>query len=393
MTFAQLKTALESLDDGDTYIIPVGIYDQGANDTITTKNIILLGAGGMNGTVINGGSGKRILAIAGSNASNIFRISGITFQWAINETNNNAMCFWGSQKGLRIDNCKFINANRGIWSATMNPGVIDHCIFVDCGFSVLVERDLDQSTWGGSGVTWTGYPASRSGSAIGNGDAIFIEDCVFYGQNAAYGMSTADCMNSGKYVFRHNKVYIYASNDGAPPILVHGNQSHSITSYRGGYSAEIYNNYFYIDAAANVGDGIFLRGGTGVVFNNVLEGHLTKPIRFLDYGSCVYVNPDTGDFYGAVYPAFDQINNYYLWNNTYNSVLISDGVPAIYADVAGYNADNIRINKEYYDSAMPEYNIYPYPHPLVIVGMSKPYFNNISKKFILNKNGNKLIVG
>jgi hypothetical protein len=102
----------------------------------------------------------------------------------------------------------------------------------------------------------------------------------------------------------------------------------------------------------------------GVIFNNTFTGDYTMLIALRDYRSFNYTATGWITAHHENYPQPDQINNFYIWNNTYNGKPLTDGVPANYVENLGYATSNIKNVRDYFEYAMPGYTPYIYPHPL-----------------------------
>ena len=209
-------------------------------------------------------------------------------------------------------------------------------------------------------------------SVIGTADAVFVEDCTF---NRTFG-SCIDSNYGAKYVFRHNTVY----NCYAMTHSIQGNN-------RASRSFEIYENDF-ISNNGTVWTPYFLRGGTGVVFNNTSTGDWGQNVIALDNIRCfdgsgcdgglcdgsslwdsneeaygwlgrdqIGAGKDTSLWTGGnPYPA--QVKEpAYFWNNTKEAAA---PVPVIIHNGCG---QWIAENRDYYMIAKPAYTSYTYPHP------------------------------
>ena len=127
---------------------------------------------------------------------------------------------------------------------------------------------------------------------------------------------------------------------------------------------------------------MYLRGGSGVVFNNTFTGEFNNPIHLTNYRSWTTcggtgVDPDSCT---EGYPCKDQILGLYLWNNTYNGNLINATV-----DDRGLNTLHIQQDRDYFNTQKTGYTPYTYPHPLVIeqdgLGIRDKKFINQCKLF------------
>jgi hypothetical protein len=317
--------------------------------------IVYLKGAGIGRTILcgTGGTGAGLLEIVGHNKEKSLRISDISFQF-LGDMGATIFRIYGDMVNIRIDHCRFENAGRGIWVCGMINGVVDHCDFHNVNICIMPDRDLDQTTW-------------DSPLPLGTDNAVFVEDCTFTGTNPWTTMVAIDGMGGARYVFRYNTVTMNMTPYNIYPfICAHGNQSQTDGSYRGAFSAEVYNNTFYCPYGYY---GFYQRGGRGVIFNNKITADTTldMPICLTDYANFYYINPATGDYWGAVYPTRDQINHYYIWENYLNGRLITDGTngnPRFVLD-RGYDRQNIVNGRDYFDYQMSGYRPYRYPHPLV----------------------------
>jgi hypothetical protein len=387
-----VKSKISSAQDGDTVYLPEGVIYL-KEGIIVQKNINIIGAG-IDKTIILSQvneANKAALTIVGNESGvNKIRISGLSIRGNAKINSAHLLRISGTCKNFRIDNCKFENGYgpQTIKIFGLTYGVIDHCQFInDSGESINIMADNS---------VWTDAPA------LGGADAVYIEDCVF---NKNMNMET-NCVASNlgsRYVFRYNTVSV--KGDSSYPLLdCHGN--FDITGGYGAYSAEIYGNKIYSNSGSYYC--IFIRGGKGVIYNNTITGNVDMPICFTEYratqtkaqylkkypgrtlfphwteladekvggvieGAQITKCPDTAydqlnDYCDNVYPAPNQVNNYYLWGNTYNGTAISDGTPVEYVMDRGLDKYHLQKGRDYYDvtSKPSSYTAYTYPHPLTL---------------------------
>jgi hypothetical protein len=207
-------------------------------------------------------------------------------------------------------------------------GVIYNNRFIDCympglGYGVNVQGGRDKS-WNRTlelGTDW----------------ATFIEDNYF--SQCRHAIASAD---GASYVFRYN---IIENNHRS-----HGIDSHGwIDGIRGTRQYEIYNNT--VTDSVDEPDGIGIRGGDGVIYNNNLNvsGY---PIFLTQDSSTTCIE-------GNGWPCKDQIRELYIWNNTHYGTQISD---------VHLTKDNIELilqkNRDYFLFEPGAYIPYVYPHPL-----------------------------
>lgn len=296
---------------------------------------------------------------------------------------------------FRVDHCYFEHicgggiqvASSNSWVCKPNFGVIDHCFFVnpvgkvaasmyECtvGYGVMVYR--------ANGDLWENDVSKVLGKYTDY--TVFIEDCYFEKWRHCVAA------NSGAhYVFRHNIIkndFGFGSLDAHGWFQTlctnpqHGNQANPPAVYNGtawvcGYEVignpgnicgqplggayfritqvgtrviEIYNNEI-IDCVEQNGAGVFVRGGSGIAFNNTVGGQYTMFLYFDNEA-----RPEGAKVW---------CNDWWIWNNT-----MLGGCTEIY----NLEPENFRENYEYFKRAPNlaqdgfDYQPYPYPHPLTI---------------------------
>jgi hypothetical protein len=250
-----VQAGIDSASTGDTVIVSAGesIWDSGVTIP-NSKNIILLGAG-MNRTIITRSSTGTVVNLGQTSS----RVAGFTFYEGSISTNGGA--------GWRVDHCKIISNEgmsgvmvRGTIQGIHPDGLVDHCIFqnarvVVIGSAAMLHEGPQQH------YLW------EQEFNLGTDEAVYVEDCTF--SYTVFG-NCMDANYGGKYVFRYNTlndVYIEAHS-------VQGDNRATI-------KWEIYNNTIN-QVNRSMWTPFFLRGGTGVVFNNILTGTWTSPRITLD---------------------------------------------------------------------------------------------------------------
>lgn len=156
--------------------------------------------------------------------------------------------------GWRVDHCKFESKTirTGVYPAgdgSYHPsGLVDNCEFINTRVLVMGQANTQYTLW-------------DQPSVIGTADAVYVEDSTF--TFSVFG-NAIDANRAGRYVFRHNTV-----TDSS--VDCHSLQG----DHRATRSWEIYNNQInQVNRAMWVP--FFIRGGTGVVFNNILTGTWSK---------------------------------------------------------------------------------------------------------------------
>lgn len=215
-------------------------------------------------------------------------------------------------------------------------GVLSHCRFVN-------TSGVPASSGGGAyGQNVLGYGVEVHGSgrtADWISDVSQIYGKYDYGKSVVYVEDSyfsrwRHCIASASgahYVFRYN---ILETNCGFNDIDEHGNGWNDV----GTRLVEVYNNNCRLPTLTDTWntEGVSywfqLRGGDGLIFNNILS----------DYTEVVQFAPDPAQ--GSIYYP----NNWWFWNNDWGgSSFSASGIP------------------HYYTSKPASYTPYTYPHPLV----------------------------
>jgi hypothetical protein len=366
LNYYEYKRILESAKDGSVINIPEGVMILRASININS-NITIKGAGIGKTVIISKLMDENSIGININGDDSLpndkIRITGITFKQADQSENNKSTVIQitGTCKKFRIDNCNFENGGYyyGISIMGFTYGVIDHCQFIDASRENILVTDINPGD-----ASWS------RGISLGTDKAVYVEDCIF--KYNTQGQQIVSANYGARYVFRHN-VFSAKASLNAQPLDAHGNSIYG----RGTVSVEIYENTFYSE---NSYKGMGIRGGTGVIYNNKFNGKFTVPINLQDYRSFNYKNSMWSAPYPSTYvpaspsahPQPDQINNFYIWGNTYNGDSINDGYPSSYvldmSSITGstdYEKANIVSGRDYYESN-PGYVPYTYPHPLTL---------------------------
>jgi hypothetical protein len=346
--------AISLANHGDTVKLPAGTVETDSQIYVN-KDINLLSLGK---TIIKGTEPNlNPLRFTTSNISPI-QISGIDIQDYTGNGNGVALWIQGKNNSIKIDNCNFTNGDaQSIVFMGQIYGLVAHCNFLndaDESINVYYPDDSDVSQ---------GDMAWSQNELLGTLNQMVIEDCTFIGnngENTKGGTPIASSMG-GRYTLRHCDIQ---SSRNYVFIDCHGNPLWNNQNARGAYSTEVYNNTI---TATQSYYAAYLRGGKGVFFNNTFSGQINRPITFADYNS-FNINDYTDKTSSAIkclnYPAFDQINNFYVWGNTLNGNPLHDNSPQPYVQDRGLERDHLQLNRDYFDNAMPGYTPLVYPHPL-----------------------------
>ena len=241
----QIQAAINSANTNDTVLIPSGNSTWTTGITIPDSKKITIKGAGYDNTVIT--NGYIVMGTSGS------RITGIGFILP-------ATTFINVQGiGWRIDHCKFyyvggtgilvrsIHAN-GYNTALSLTGLIDNNIFINTSIAVNGQGTFETQ----SGI-WA------EASVLGTQSAVYVEDNIF-SRTDGENYNCMDGNRGARTVFRYNTLL----NTGHE---VHSLQNDGTRSYR---SWEIYGNTFTANIYAF--RPMFIRGGTGIVFDNTVSG-------------------------------------------------------------------------------------------------------------------------
>lgn len=205
------------------------------------------------------------------------------------------------------------------------------CVGGCYGYGVVVYSDADPQ----------GPPMPPL--ALGSADAVFVEDSYFADNRHAIASN-----HGSRYVFRHNTLFTTARTRGTGMIDAHGAED---TSEHGSRSYEIYANYLGVDTQVmQTADGIVIRGGDGVVFDNVMPW-MPYELRLRN------------EVCSGPHPLHDQPLEVHIWNNRFTPRQdLYDTTDPVWVD--DECETYIVENREYFLFPRPGYVPYAYPHPL-----------------------------
>lgn len=385
---AAVQAAVNAVSSGGTVTIPAGTCTW-SNIVTVTKAISIRGAG-IGSTVINGtlnapyGTALVTYSPNAAEAVKVFDLSGLTV-----DAGYRSGCFQALSPGsttaitgLKIHDNKFVNGySRAVLLSGLEFGVFFNNQFLNNYIAVSV---LGSETAG-----WN-YPVSQGGA-----NYPFFENNTFT-QTIARGGFIVETGRGGRIVFRNNEISGYGGS-GGEVWDAHGVNG-TYPKDTGTVSVEYYNNKITLSASSRV---LFHRGGTGIVFNNIISGS-SVGMEMTEYQGWCYCTT-------SGYPKPEQIKNTYYWANTING---SPTLPKLYCASGScsacgqYDSAYIQINRDYWlpssgpDASKPAacavgarygttdtgkvyacntanvwtniYTPYTYPHPLVVGGGTPP---------------------
>lgn len=325
--------AIQAAGSGDIILIPEGVASWSVGIEIT-KGLTILGAGAGKTVIRKSTSGYTLILDASHGDS--MRLSGITLD-GMNVSRG--ISLEGNPKNFRLDNCIIKNtASPAVQVFGYAYGVIDHNEFRENStYDIVVYGDNDEG-WNRPII-------------IGTNEAVYIEDNLFFHDQVSDPRHSIASNHGSRYVFRHNTITDVNPSNNTVPIDAHGNFYFG----RGSVLVEIYENDIQSTHSYN---GIGIRGGTGVIFNNRLLGDFTVPIT-LEEDQSFHVGETECGYVCCDYPCIDQVNNFYIWNNTVNNTTIQPVVLDI-----GLQREHILKDRDFFLVPKPGYVPYTYPHPL-----------------------------
>jgi hypothetical protein len=352
---SDVQTAINSASDGDVVFIPSGFCTWSSQVTMN-KAIRLTGAG-VDSTIITNNYGTSWQPVLKSVYSSGDRgIDNFSINGRGGVGNAVSIGIYGSGR-FRIHNMKGTGAGTFAFIASPyggNYGVIDHCSF-EAGIS---NAEVIQVAPGDTGTSWA------ADSTFGTVNAVYIEDNVFTKSVTGTVAGHAVVGSQGaRFVVRKNNI---ADMD----IDAHG-KCGSVGSTR---HVEIYDNRFTVSSGKSMYRWLYMRGGTGVIYDNNMTTHGslgTSDVTFQEF----QLGWSTCPCYVGNYPAPYQIGRgknqtlepFYLWDNKVNGVTVGSIREETYNECGEqYTSNFVQLNRDYLFSPKPGYNAFSYPHPLTL---------------------------
>ena len=305
--------------------LPVGCYR--ITTTINIPPGVQLIGAGMDKTILYREPGRSysqpILRVQGRmDAPGGTQISGLALVGVrqADDTGEDYGLIISSLSDFRVDHCYFEGFGfAGARVEGTSRGVIDHSIFLD-----NFKPGIDNL---GYGVVVYGAGLWEAEIQPGGAQATFVEDSIFMGNRHAIAANAG-----AHYVFRYNQVL---QGVVACAVDAHGM---GYGSTHGTRYVEIYHNV--IEDPVYDWCGIGIRGGAGVIFGNTIDGYDNPILLILEWG--------TPDNLKTVYPAFEQVQDFYIWDNH-----ITGGPTEPQVDETG--AGFIEAGRDYFTEPLPGY--------------------------------------
>ena len=338
-SYTDVSAALANASAGDIVSIPAGECTWSSTLTIS-KPLTLMGAGPTSTVITWGGSTANSSLINISLESNLpLRISNIGFDLGANNQGYRTAIYIAGSKGgtleltgLRIDHCKFNLGYPQIFVIGWVYGVIDSNTFIDGYLGIYISADNNNS--------W-----ART-IAAGTANALFIEDNTFT-TDASVPSQPAEAVyhqEGARTVVRYNTFdsTVYTGGNGVF-FDSHGNQDYytgTNNDFRGQPILEVYNNTF---RAYKTYQFMGFRSGSELVHDNQFTTTVgtANPFKLSEEEAwqTAYFEP-----LRATWPAEDQINNSFFWDNTYNGSPVTD----VYVNPLTNEGTFIRKDRDYF---------------------------------------------
>ena len=370
---ADVQAAINAASAGSTILIPAGKFSWSSPVTVST-DVALQGAGLSKTTVAC--SGNNGLLVISNPTPFACTLSGFAFRGDAASGN--------TQIGILIytpallHDCSFVS-NGGLLEMirfAVNGGVIWNWTFYDNDQNEEAIN-FKNASGGANGISPDWTSDDTMGMVDSNGTTnTYVEDCTFN----EMALQALDFDDNSRVVIRHCTF----NNSGF--------SSHGLDSSPYGMRQwEVYDNTFIFSTSGrsmggnpfplNINWWFYCRGGTGVIFNNVMPDISSE--QWGNKGSIVFTVFNirrTSAYIGCqtTWQALHQVGQgykgglvldpVYVWGNTggtnYNTLNCNDWQPDQCGDGLT-SSEFIKQNRDVYlETAKPGYTPYTYPHPL-----------------------------
>lgn len=377
---ADIQACITIAHNGDTILVPASA-GVSYSTPVSIPSTVCVTINGQNGVTIT----SQIGFVINESATCESRVTGFTFSGGSSgpPSSSTNIIVNGGAFASRVDHNTFNATGVQIYiivnsidqsTGQSYPTVIDHNTF-SCGYTAQAACEAIHNQGAVNASLQVGWVNNVS---PGGPNMVFIEDNTFNqtGANNFNQISAVEQFYGSQTVIRHNTLNFCAQLD-----------AHGTATFTGARWWEIYNNQFN-NNNFSCPTNMQLRGGTGVVFNNVSDGTSTNstpcsPACFIDIfnenGSTSTwpnewqvgsgINGNTNGHVSCPGP----LNNApaQLWNNTNLPVGGAGPVPTVLINrdyfVSASQPATINWEEAASDTCSTVYNYAPYiyPHPLV----------------------------
>jgi len=343
---SDVNSAIANAATGDTVNVPAGTYTWGANGVQVSVNKAI--------TLAGAGTGSTTIAIdptSGTYGSGAINISAaaVVRDFKVTTSANSVTPFsCYTVNGWRITNivAAMVSNSQQYFCYAGSYGLIDNCTITGpTGDSELIFTRGPADSW-------------QTASSMGTANAVYVEDCTFPGSGYV-----CDANSNARIVIR----FCTIANASAK-VDGHGVASNSPP--RSVRHMEIYNNHW--TATSGYANELELRGGTGMVFDNLSDNSQSGWFGLNEYGCLATWGNFNNTFQTpANYPIADQIGvgmdpkvggsePMYIVHNTLAGGEWVPGGSAIPAGAITQNggtsftmADIIKPDRDYFTTASP----------------------------------------
>jgi hypothetical protein len=317
-----IQSAIDNAPENATVVIPEGNFDFKGPKIEVKKNITISGSGEKK-TVLKQTSALDWFFRVVSDS--YFRLTNLVLDGG---RNGNGIKVASDSLEMRIDNSTFKNFKKRAIETNGNiKGVIDNNQFQENSVTDIVIYGDNDGAW-------------KRPVKLGSDDAVYVEKNQFEHKNVKGAIHSISSNRGSNYVFRYNT--IDDGNLNTNPIDAHGNFFYG----RGSRKYEIYGNKIKSGGSYQ---GMYIRGGTGVIYDNEFSGKFDYPIVLENYRSF----RDTS----TKYPAPDQINDLHIWDNKYEGKEVEP-----FMRDRGMVRQHIKKDRDYFMKKKAGYKAYPFPY-------------------------------
>jgi hypothetical protein len=267
-----VQEAVDAAGDGDTVLLPAGTATWSASVVVAGKFITIQGAGSDRTTIVGGDylpstthPTHRVFEITAKEGG-LTRLTSLTIDGgtgAKDAYNKGMIAVAGPSTTWRVDHLRVRATRTCAMHVSASGGVIDRNTFVLVGWIFGI--------YGFNGGGPYGDAAWAEPTDLGTANnAFFIEDNVFEATERSFAL---DGWKGQRVVVRHNTF---------KNALIGNHGTESSGRLRGARSFEIYENLIRY-TGPSWPDAIGFRSGTGVVFNNRIEGNFKEAMRVENY--------------------------------------------------------------------------------------------------------------
>jgi hypothetical protein len=269
---ADVQTAVDSAEAGDTVLIPAGtcswttalVWTAPANVTLAGSGSAVQGGGDTTVITDNYASGNPLMNITVA-STGTFRLAGLTVQGGSGSLKESGIIKINGPGTVRLDHLH-------VDMTSYSPHVVSKMLWIGGGIRGVVHNSIfDQY-----GLTWmhivNGTDANgdiewSTATAFGTNDFFFIEDNEINGTTggATYDSALTDCVSGGKFVARFNTMVASVISQTHPT-------GHSPGDDRGCRAHEAYANLVTSPLTANPNFAMdYNNSGAGLTWGNSID--------------------------------------------------------------------------------------------------------------------------